>query len=543
MKRALERIVPGCLLAAAASCQKTPSVTFEVVMSPDVSNAAQWVEVGVFPGNCPTANDLLGGLPVSGMIARVAFEKGNLTPPPIGDLKKGSYGFAAVARDPNCAVLATGCSVVDVSSARDVSITVAATSQGGGACPAAESCLDARCVPSLENGDASLGANCSLRIIGGGPLGDPLDLSGSDVTSGPAIAPTETGFIVAYREYDQLSGAARLTVATIDAGGGLTVPTPTTLPGQCPAQDESDGVGLGYAQGFGLVVSTRPQCQQPNPGFDTFQIDAMGNVQKSSFTSVSGVKPVLSIAHALAVPDPSTAWLAYIENNAAGIASVVGLDEKNPIAFGGPAPHTESMVADSGKMVALLAVGTGVATNDAGMPTEGGGAGSTARLTLGMSPSTAAQVVPPFPATWASLAVDGTRAFVVSDSSSANQQVAWIAADLGGTMPAASGTFAPPFMGPVFGGDVAAAGDTLAFAVEQKDAISVIGFTHASTTPTQANAVSLTADAHLPSMKTVRDGRLAVASNGSLVAVVWMTAKTIGANDPLGGYAVLACSK
>jgi hypothetical protein len=321
------------------------------------------------------------------------------------------------------------------------------------------------------------------------------------------------------------------------------VPAPTTLPEQCPAQDETDGLGLGYAQGFGLIVSTRPQCQQPNPGFDTFQIDGMGNVQKSSFTSVAGVKPVLSIGHALSVPDPSTAWLAYLENNAAGLASVVALEEKNPSAFGGPPPHTESMVADNGKVVALLAVGTGVAINDGGMPLEGGMAGSTARLTLGTSPSTAAQVIPPFPANWAALAVDGTRAFVMTDSPSPTQQVAWVAADLGGPGPAASGTFAAPFMGPVFGGDVAERDDTVAFAVEQSEAISVIGFTHASTTPTQTQSVSLTADAHLPSMKTVRDGRLAVASNGTLVAVVWMTAKTIGPNDPLGGYAVLACSK
>jgi hypothetical protein len=256
-----------------------------------------------------------------------------------------------------------------------------------------------------------------------------------------------------------------------------------------------------------------------------------------------GAKPVLSNAHALAVVDPSTALLAYLDSNAAGLASVSGLAEMGPSAFGGMPPHTESLVAANAQMVALLAVGTGMAVDDAGMSPEGGGSGSTARLQLGPSASMTKQAVPPFAANWAALAVDATRAFVMTGGPSGGSQVAWIAADLGAQGPTASGTFAAPGMGAVIAGDVAFRGDTLAFVVEQAGAISVVGFTNASTTPMQTQAVSLAADAHLPSMKTVRDGRVAIASNGAQLGVVWLTAKAIGPNDPLGGYAVLACSK
>ena len=543
MIRALERsILFAGVALVAVDCQRTPAVTLEIDMPKPLADMTTWLEVGVLPGGCLSPAELAGGLPDGGLLAREAFSNKEVAPA-FGNLAKGSYGFAAVARGADCTVLGTGCSVADVSSARSVSIDVEPIMQGGGACTATTTCVDARCVPSVDDGGVALGADCSLRILGGGPLADPLDLSGSDMTSGPAIVPTETGFLLAYREYDQLNGQARLTVAAVDSGGGLTMPTPTTLPGQCPQQDESDGVGLGYAQGSGMVVSTRPQCQKPAPGFDTFQVDGMGNVQKSSFTTVMGAKPLLSNAHALAVVDPSTALLAYLESNAAGLASVSGLAETSPSAFGGTPPHTESLVAANAQTVALLAVGTGMPSGDAGMSPEGGGSGSTARLELGASASATKPAVPPFPASWAALAVDGTRAFVMTDGPAGGSQVAWIAADLGAQGPSASGTFAAPGMGTVIAGDVAFRGDTLAFVVEQSGSLSVVGFTNASTTPMQTQAVSLSTDAHLPSMKTVRDGRVAIASNGTQVGVVWLTAKAIGPNDPLGGYAVLACSK
>jgi hypothetical protein len=43
------------------------------------------------------------------------------------------------------------------------------------------------------------------------------------------------------------------------------------------------------------------------------------------------------------------------------------------------------------------------------------------------------------------------------------------------------------------------------------------------------------------SLKDVRNGRIAVAATDTRVALVWLTARQLTANDPSGGYAVFAC--
>lgn len=144
-------------LSLGAQCQGDPRVSFEVDLPSSLSGSAQWMEVGVLGGSCPPEAQLAGGLPQTGLVERVAFEKGNTSPPPIGTLEKGSYAFAATARGADCSVLATGCTQVDLSSARDVSISLAATTKPVGACSAGLACLDAECTPALGGPDAALG--------------------------------------------------------------------------------------------------------------------------------------------------------------------------------------------------------------------------------------------------------------------------------------------------------------------------------------------------------------------------------------------------
>jgi hypothetical protein len=136
------------VLALGAQCQGDPGVSFEVVLPSSIASSAQWMEIGVFGGGCPAPTELAGGLPATGTLDRVAVEKGNTSPPAIGTLKKGSYGFVAVARASDCSVIGTGCSSVDVTNARDVSIAVTPTPQPTGACTSDQSCVDARCIAS-----------------------------------------------------------------------------------------------------------------------------------------------------------------------------------------------------------------------------------------------------------------------------------------------------------------------------------------------------------------------------------------------------------
>jgi hypothetical protein len=144
--------------------------------------------------------------------------------------------------------------------------------------------------------------------------------------------------------------------------------------------------------------------------------------------------------------------------------------------------------------------------------------------------------------TWGAVAAEGSRAYVVSDGGSGSQGLSFAAFDLGGSAAAASATFAPPGKGVALGGDVAFHGDRVMFAAEQPGTLSVVVYEHASTTPTFLRGILLSSDARIPSQDNVRDGRLAIAASDSRVLVAWMTATTLGPNDPVGGYALYACA-
>ena len=89
-----------------------------------------------------------------------------------------------------------------------------------GACGVGASCQAGRCVPANDNSDVSVGAGCSLELLGSGPLANPVG-GGGTLVSAPAIGATSNGgFVVAYREVDPNGAGARLTILPLDSGGG-----------------------------------------------------------------------------------------------------------------------------------------------------------------------------------------------------------------------------------------------------------------------------------------------------------------------------------
>ena len=104
--------LPALVLATLCldgGCASNLTVSFEVVLPANVSSTAEWLEVGVVSGACPPTAELAGGLPISGVLDRVAFQKGDVNPPAIGSIPKGAYGFVAAARAADCSVVAAGC--------------------------------------------------------------------------------------------------------------------------------------------------------------------------------------------------------------------------------------------------------------------------------------------------------------------------------------------------------------------------------------------------------------------------------------------------
>ncbi len=558
MHRSPRRLSPFVSIAVAAlalgaACTKTPQVAFSVSLPDAVASNTKWVEVGIFEGaTCPETKQLLGGLPPTGYVTRLAFKRTDAAPPGLGDLKKGSYAFAAVARADDCSVVGVGCTVADLTTVRDVSIRVNANANAATACGTGMTCDYARCIPAHDNG--TLGAACSLQLVGAGPLGDPL-VPGT-VVSAPAAVATDTGFLVGYREYDASLGAARLTLTPIDNGGGAGTPSQTTLPGRCAAGDESDATALAFSGSEGLAAVARAPCNGMG-GVDLFQIDATGAVAKSSFNGGTGIALTLANARALAPLSNGSYLLAYTEAGETHVATVTNLALQAMAApgFGGTAPQSAGWVATGDKVTALVAIGTG----DTGVPSDGGAGdgggdagndggtmpgGETLRLNVVAAGANLGTLPAPFEAaaSFASVAALGTRVIVVSDSSAPGRPLAWRAFDLGKTQPVANDSLDVPGLGKVLFADVALRQDHAFFAIEQPGAITLAAYDHATTTPTLLRTVFLPSDPRIPSMAKVRDGRVAIAASDSRVIVVWTTGRTLGENDIVGGYALFACT-
>jgi hypothetical protein len=530
------------MASVGAQCRGNDQVSFEIDL-PGAANAqARWLEIGVFDGACPSATQLAGGIPRSGTVTRVAFPKGDPSPPSLGDLPRASFAFAAVARDSSCGIVATGCNVVDLAKSKAVTVTLGVTQQKTGACVAGEQCAEAECVPVRGGNDPTLGAGCSMQLVGAGPLGDPFVLNGSDLVSAPAVVATEKGFLLAYREYDVTGGRALLTLGAIDDGGGLTLASPTMLPGQCPGQLENDAVGLGYAAGGGVTVSARPQCPGQQGGLDVFAVDATGAIGTSAFNATAGPGPTLSNAHAASLTGSTSGWIALLEGQSAELTALSGVTtQASPTPFGGPPPQTLAEVAATDQMVALLAA-SGPSSNGDGGAAPDAAAPSTLSLLLAASPSSDAGSPVVVPGAWGAVTAQAGRAFLLSGAAFDGSLPTWTAVDLGTPAPAASDSVTPLGQGTPLGGDIALHGDRLMLAIEQPGSISVAVYAHASTTPSPLRSVLVSDDPRAPPQSTVRDGRVALAASDTRVAVVWITAANLGPNDAVGGYALYACA-
>lgn len=541
------------VFAAGAACRGKPEIAFDVAIPSDLVGQTAWFEIGAFKdASCAAVRPMLAaGIP-DGATTRVAFPKDVSVTPRIGDLPRASYAFAAVAKDETCAVLAAGCVEADVGEIDRVSVALSATDTPTGACEAGASCQAGRCVPANDNADPSVGAGCSLELLGSGPLANPVG-GGGTLVSAPAVAVTPTGFVVAYREVDPNGAAARLTILPIDSGGGALTPIRPNLPGRCATSNETDGVGLTVNGEDGMVALARAPCGD-KPALELLNFKTTPEVGKFLVSrSPNDTIVKLSPARAAAarasggvlVYTEGDATVAATMNPATGITSPVG-------TFGGASGMRGAWVATSDKVLALLAAGTGDPTpvDDGGAPAD---AGTEPTLRLLVLPASqpldglvAAEDKPRapvvFPGEWGSIAAVGTRVIVLSDGSGPGRSVTYRAFDLGRDAPADTNGFSVEGTGKATAGDVVIVGDRAYFAVLKPGAISLAVYGNASTTPRPLRQVSFASESRISGVSEVRDGYVAVAATDTRVAVVWSTASVLTNNDRTGGYAVFACT-
>lgn len=552
------------ILAMGASCGGKPEVTFDVVVPRSIVDQVRWVEIGAFRGaQCGALVPMLpAGIPQEGMAARVAFRPTEPARPRLGDLAADAYAFGAVARDEDCSVVAIGCTDADVKDARSVRVDLSPVEAPRGACGKGSRCEAARCVPANDIADPSVGSGCSLVLVGAGPLANPVGGGGS-LVSAPAIAATDKGFVIAYREVDPAGGIAKVSVLPVDFGGGALTPLRPSLPGRCSGSEESDAVGLFAAPGGGgFVTLTRAPCPPKRAAVEFIGFNPDFSVGKYVVSEALDDRTVLtmSAAHPLAPRLTGGFTVAFVENGTAKVAPAApetGLGNQFGVFGGGP-PHTGAWVAASSRALAVLATGTGDTTPppppDGGSPEGGTSSGGTAdagpddgTLRLHVVPAGTAidQLGAPtatFPGAWGSLAVTGARVVVASEGASGGRGVTFRSFDLGKAAAVDTNGFSVEGLGKVLFADVAIAKDRIFFAVEKAGEISLVAYANATTIPTALREVTFSREPRIPAVANVRDGRVAVAATDTRVAVAWTTARQLTSNDATGGYAVFACS-
>ncbi|HEX7667823.1 MAG TPA: hypothetical protein VF407_25020 [Polyangiaceae bacterium] len=541
------------LTCAFTACSKKPSLSFSLDVPSDVASNAAWYEIGAYAGTtCPPSSQFAGGLP-SGYSARVSFAAHSKNPPGIDTLARGTYAFAGVVRQDDCGVIGVGCTVVDVSSADAVAIPVRSNDPPSGACSSGSVCQNAQCITSSNNDD--VGANCSLDLVGAGPFADPYQPSGI-LTSAPAVVAVDDGFIVGYREYDPNLGEARLALLPIDGSGGPGPIHFETLE-TCADVDESDALGMAFSGENGLVVSARPNCAGSG-GFDLFEIAKDTTIVPGGYgvvTSDIGTSNItLSTAHSVA-PAPTGFYVAFAKDGQALLNVEQNADLGNTSSsFGGSPPTTAAYVTATDKLLAVLATAaqpsSGGTTMDAGKTDSGtgmggvdAGSGPVFRLNVAAAGSDPAKLGTPIemPGSWASFSAQGSRVFVASAGDD-TLPVQFYGFDLSSLPdPAINDGFSVNTNGTVTFADIAFHNDEMFFAVESPGAISLVSYLHASTTPTFGREVVLGQNPRIPSLRGLRDGRVAVAASDTRVAVVWSTGRELGPDEAVGGYAIFAC--
>ena len=559
--RMVHRLARGAIggvlvVAVGGACRGTPNVGLSLTLAKSVATQATWYEVGAYRnGSCGPITKLLGNGVPDGWTARLAFQPDDASPPSFGQIPNDSYAFAAVARNAKCGVVAQGCKVLDVGDTSQVIIPLDATDTATGECASGTTCQAGSCIPANDNRDPSVGADCSLELLGAGPLATPLTSSGT-LVSAPAIGLTSTGFVIAYREVDSNGSSARVTVLPIDSAGGALTPVRPSLPEPCAASDETDGVGMIVMSDQPLLALAKAPCGD-SPQLQL--LDFRSSPPKFIVSTKDGAPRVTLGASRAATTLPDKSVVVFTSGGVGNIALMspdTGIVAPNG-TFGGD-NVTTSWVTGNDKVLALLAVGggdPGATPGDAGVdsglandPT----ATPTTTLRLLILPSNTAidAITSPstprapvtFPGVWGSIAASGSRVIVLSDGTG-GRSATYRAFDQGNDTPQDINGFSVEGDNDVTTGDVAIANNRAYFATLKQGGISLNVYANATTTLTPLRTSLFSRETRISATNRVRDGRVAVAASDSRVAVVWTTAQKLVANDVTGGYAVFACTQ
>ncbi len=514
-------------------------VSFSVVTPSGLPDTATWVEVSAIAGGCPSAEQVVSGSVPGATGAHVAFRLDDAAPPSFGELPKGKYGFLASIRNESCAVVAAGCASAEIprDAIRIQTALVTNGSQSG--CKSGTSCAFGRCVPSVDPANSAAGRNCSMQLLGAGPLGPPL--APSDIrVSAPTIVASPSGFLIAYREFDATAGVSKYTIVPIDQGGGIGKLGEGTLNNRCAGSDESDGVGLAMGTNGGVLVLARRPCGASPAGIEVYSLDAKGQVGQSGVTEGATAEVTLSPTRSVAALSDGSYLLAYRFNGQARIAKLNGLGLQG----------TGTVIADQSSDVWISASTDAIAVLTSVPTKEETGDAATGDSNLELTLTSSRTDLSKFPTptrldgSSGAIAILGGRAYVSRKSDSPGRVADVSAYDLGSSAEAASEAISTTHAtGITVHTDVALSKNRAFFAIGQPGSVSVVVYDNATTRPSFLRDIYLPNDSRVPTfVNRYRDGYVSIAATDTHVAVAWTTTQILAGNDVVGGYAVYACS-
>lgn len=505
-----------CVAFLFIGCKGETSAEISVSLAPTIVSDTVWIEIAAFAnGSCDTLSDTAFAIPKRAANG-YALRKNDGTKTSLGPFESGPLTLVANAKDDSCTILGTACVTVDLSDSDSISLSLAEAIEPVPTCSKGAVCNHGACVAAPV--EEKVGGTCSLAIVGQGPLGTPFGID-KTIVSTPAIAKTDAGFLIVYREFDPAIGSARLTTYPLDKSGTALGATRSTLPERCALAPESDPVGLAWSGKKGLVGVARQACGTSPGGLDLFGVNAVGAIQSFVFnpTPDTDVAIQLSPTRSIAT-NGSNAWVSFLEGDTARIADST---------FGG--------TLSNGATIATGARGSWVAGSSSTAALLVGHRDGTFSLSIG-EPGTS-------PSTWVqarsasgefgSVAVSGEHVAMLSGSAAGGE----IALFDG---PASNGTLAIETKGSLTGADVSAADNAAFVFTETKGELS-LSVASPISKPTWRETFAFKNEPRIHVPKGLRDGKVAIVASDDRVAVAWVTGNTISYDEPIGGYAVFRC--
>ncbi len=500
---------------AVVACAPEADVALSLQLPASVVDAA-WFEVAAVRGSCPEATSLLAGLPLGVVSARLAFPADATRAPTFGALSRERWAFLATARDASCGVAAIGCKSVDLATAREVTVGLLDVGEAReGACTNGLACQYAHCIEVPGTNSAS-SSGCSLDVLGGGLLADPLaiDLGASLVAGPPALTSAGAGFYTTAS--DALADATRLRISRrmISREGATgTVDDEDVAP--CAGTVSVAGASLvDLGGGKALEARRGPSCNAAELVFSERTTSGRRALFAASLPSNSSLAP-----HSL-TREVTSGRVYFASTSSQGLRIV---------AVGGTSLGAEvTGIAGSGLTLLDMAAG---ASSTLWLAREVGG-----RRVAGLIGSGTSQpVTVPEGALAVASRGTGFEVLVVEGSGFVSVRTLTESGSAADSL-----DFGSPGGNPtVTAGALVVRGEftVAALATSSEIWVSARAASERATVPNLWHRVS----ASVPLVRRRREGAIAFASSGDRVGLAWGTAARPTPDDVPFGYAVLGC--